>query len=61
VEYARFADDLVILVNHHPQQDWLFKAVEKRLREELAKLDVVATEKTNFDLNRRASSRPYAG
>ena len=40
VEYARFADDLVVLVNAHPRQAWLRKAVEKRLREELAKLQV---------------------
>ena len=38
IEYARFADDLVILVDSHPRQQWLRKAVEKRLREELAKL-----------------------
>jgi len=40
VEYARFADDLVILVDSHPWHRWLHKAVEKRLREELAKLQV---------------------
>jgi RNA-directed DNA polymerase len=44
VEYARFADDLVILVDGHPQQAWLRKAVEKRLREELAKLQVEVNE-----------------
>jgi RNA-directed DNA polymerase len=38
VQYARFADDLVILIDSHPRQDWLVKAVEKRLREEFAKL-----------------------
>jgi RNA-directed DNA polymerase len=32
VEYARFADDLVILVDSHPRQEGLRKAVEKRLR-----------------------------
>ena len=31
VEYARFADDLVILVDGHPRQRWLLKAVDKRL------------------------------
>lgn len=36
VEYARFADDLVILVDGHPRQCWLRAAVERRLREELA-------------------------
>jgi len=40
VEYARFADDLVILVDSHPRHRWLRKAVEMRLREELAKLQV---------------------
>jgi RNA-directed DNA polymerase len=40
VEYARFADDLVILIDAHPRHDWLLGAVEKRLREELAKLQV---------------------
>ena len=44
VEYARFADDLVVLVNAHPRQAWLRKAVEKRLREELAKLQVEVNE-----------------
>jgi RNA-directed DNA polymerase len=38
LEYARFADDLVILVDAYPQHDWLLKAMDRRLREELAKL-----------------------
>ena len=44
VEYARFADDLVILVDGHARQQWLRQAVEKRLREELAKLQVEVNE-----------------
>src|SRR5712691_9677378 len=44
VEYARFADDLVILVDAHPRHSWLLKAVEKRLREELATLAVEVNE-----------------
>jgi RNA-directed DNA polymerase len=44
VEYVRYADDLVILVDAYPQHDWLLKAVEKRLREELAKLSVEVNE-----------------
>ena len=44
VEYARFADDLVILIDAHPRHDWLMGAVEKRLREELAKLQVEVNE-----------------
>jgi RNA-directed DNA polymerase len=44
VEYARFADDLVILIDAHPRHDWLMAAVEKRLREELAELQVEINE-----------------
>ncbi len=54
VEYARFADDLVILVDAHPRHLWLLNAVTKRLREELATLEVaVNEEKTrNVDLTK---------
>jgi RNA-directed DNA polymerase len=44
VQYARFADDMVILIDSHPQHNWLVKAVEKRLREELVKLRVEINE-----------------
>jgi RNA-directed DNA polymerase len=44
VEYARYADDLVILVDAFPRHDWLLRAVDKRLREELAKLHVPINE-----------------
>jgi RNA-directed DNA polymerase len=44
LEYARFADDLVILVDAYAQHDWRLKAVEKRLREELALLQVPINE-----------------
>jgi RNA-directed DNA polymerase len=44
VEYARFADDLVVLVDAHPRQRWLRRAVEQRLREELATLQVEVNE-----------------
>jgi len=40
IEYARFADDLVILVDAYKRHDWLIGAVEKRLREEFDKLQV---------------------
>jgi RNA-directed DNA polymerase len=44
VEYARFADDMVVLIDSHPRHDWLVKAVERRLREEFAKLGVEINE-----------------
>jgi len=44
IEYARYADDLVILVNGYRQYDWLLKAANRRLREEVAKLDLRVNE-----------------
>jgi RNA-directed DNA polymerase len=57
IEYARFADDLVILIDAHKRYDWLIAAVEKRLREEFAKLRVeINDEKSRIvDLGRGES------
>jgi RNA-directed DNA polymerase len=44
LEYCRFADDRVILVDAYPQHDWLLRAVERRLREALARLHVPINE-----------------
>ena len=44
VEYARWADDLVILVDGFRRHEWLLKAVDRRLREEFAKLDLRLNE-----------------
>ena len=53
IQYARFADDIVILVNYYYK--WLAKAVYKRLVQELDKLGVkVNTDKTKIvDLTKR--------
>jgi len=49
IEYARFADDLVILVDGFQKWNWLEKAAYRRLLEELNKLDVqVNQEKTRI-------------
>jgi RNA-directed DNA polymerase len=40
IEYARFADDLVILVDGFRKWEWLLKAAHKRLVQEFEKLDV---------------------
>ena len=40
IEYARFADDLVVLVDGFRKWEWLLKAVYKRLVQEFEKLDV---------------------
>jgi RNA-directed DNA polymerase len=57
IEYARYADDLVILVNNDRRQDWLVEAVNRRLREELARLDVRLNEEKSriVDLSRGES------
>jgi RNA-directed DNA polymerase len=57
VEYVRYADDLVILVHNDRRQDWLVEAVARRLREELATLDVRLNEEKSriVDLSRGES------
>ena len=54
IEYARFADDLVILVDGFRKWEWLLKAAYKRLVEEFEKLGVqMNQEKTRIvDLSR---------
>jgi RNA-directed DNA polymerase len=44
VQYARFADDLVILIDAERRSDWLVTAINRRLREEFAKLRVKINE-----------------
>jgi RNA-directed DNA polymerase len=57
VEYVRWADDLVILVDSYRRHDWLLRGVHRRLREELAKLGLQVNEdKTRIvDLNQGES------
>jgi RNA-directed DNA polymerase len=54
VEYVRFADDIVVMVDSHPRHAWLFDAVQKRLREEFDKLQVELNEEKSrvVDLER---------
>src|ERR1700682_3862859 len=44
VQYARYADDMVILIDAERRSDWLVKAIDRRLREEFAKLRVAINE-----------------
>ncbi len=57
IEYARFADDLVILLDAYKRHGWLIGAVTKRLREEFDKLQVeINDEKSRMvDLERGES------
>ncbi len=44
LEYARFADDLVVLINWHPSNKWLVEAAQRRIKEEFAILQVELNE-----------------
>jgi len=44
ITYARWADDLIILVDGYRKWDWLYHGIQRRLREELRKLDVEINE-----------------
>jgi RNA-directed DNA polymerase len=47
ITYARWADDLIILVDGYRRWDWLFHGLQRRIREELKILDVgINEEKT---------------
>ncbi len=62
VEYARFADDIVVLISHHPSCDGLAKAVPRRLREKLSDLEVqINEEKTRLVDLRRKESFSFVG
>jgi RNA-directed DNA polymerase len=62
IQYARFADDMVILVEGHPDHDWIVKAVIKRLREELEKLRVeINEEKSRMVDLRKGESFGFLG
>lgn len=72
ITYARWADDLIVLVDGHRKWDWLYHGIQRRVREELAILGVeINEEKTRmvdlrkgegfgflgFDFRRRVNSR----
>ncbi len=55
--YARYMDDLIILVDSHWKWNWLYEGVKKRLKEELLKIQIpINTEKSKeVDLETRTS------
>ena len=72
ITYARWADDLIVLVDGHRKWEWLYHGIQRRVREELAILGVeINEEKTRmvdlrkgegfgflgFDFRRRVNSR----
>jgi RNA-directed DNA polymerase len=62
LEYARYADDLVILVDGYRHHDWLLRAAHQRLHEELAKLHLrVNADKTRIVDLRQGESFGFLG
>ena len=62
VEYVRWADDLVILVDAYQRHDWLLAAVDQRLREELEHLQVEVNEDKSRTVDlAKGESLPCAG
>lgn len=51
LDFIRSADDMVILVHGHPNEDWLLNAVQKRLKEELDRLDVQMNQEKTMVVN----------
>jgi RNA-directed DNA polymerase len=62
VQYARFADDLVVLVDSHARHSWIAAALKKRLREEFEKLRVeINEEKSRMVELRKKESFGFLG
>jgi RNA-directed DNA polymerase len=55
LDYIRSADDMVILVHGHPSEDRLFKTVQRRLKEELDKLQVQMNLEKTREVNLKES------
>lgn len=63
LEYVRWADDLIVLVDEFRKHEWIKKAAEKRLREELSKLALTINEDKSsiIDLRQPGESIQYLG
>jgi len=51
ITYARWADDIIILVDGYRKWDWLYHGVQRRLREELSKLGVEINEEKTKEVD----------
>ncbi len=62
LDFIRSADDMVILVHGHPNENWLLQKVQKRLKEELDKLQVqMNKEKTKVVNLKEGGSFSFLG
>jgi len=55
LDYIRSADDMVILVHGHPSEDGLYRVVQRRLKEELDKLQVQMNLEKTREVNLKNS------
>lgn len=55
LDFVRSADDMVILVHGHPNEDGLLRLVQRRIKEELEKLDVRMNEEKTSVVNLKES------
>ena len=51
LEYVRWADDLIVLVDEFRKHEWLKAAVDKRLRQELLKLGLTVNEEKSCSID----------
>lgn len=62
LDFIRSADDMVILIHGHPNENWLVEKVQRRLKEELDKLQVqMNEEKTKVVDLKSGSSFSFLG
>ena len=54
VEWVRWADDIVILVDAHAKWKWLKEEIQKRLERELEEIEVTLNKRENKDREPRS-------
>jgi RNA-directed DNA polymerase len=57
ITYARWADDLIILVDGYRRWDWLYHGVQRRIREELTRLGVEINEEKTKTIDLRKGEK----
>ena len=57
ITYARWADDLIILVDGYRRWDWLYHGVQRRIREELTRVGVEINEEKTKTVDLRKGEK----
>ncbi len=62
MSYARYMDDLVVCVSNHRISDWLYKGLQRRLKEEFAKIEIpINKEKSRIGVINEEETLEYLG